>query len=62
VDGFTLAQIEENFLNVLRTILSYQEKGDYLGIADKIEYELLTNLCMWAEGLRVIRRNRASNG
>ena len=60
-DGIALARIEKDFSDVLKTIISYQEKRDFIGLADKVEYELLTNLCAWTKALKQLRMSQLSN-
>lgn len=61
VDGITLSQIEREFSEVLKTIITYQEQRDIVGLADKIEYELLTNLSAWTKTLKQLRLSQLSN-
>jgi len=61
VDGLSLSQIETEFTGILSAILEFQEKQDYIGMADKVEYELLTNLCSWGHALRQLQLSRQSN-
>jgi hypothetical protein len=61
VDGYSLAQIEKEFSGILQSIMLCQEKHDYSGVADKIEYALLTNLCAWGKALNQIRLSQMSN-
>jgi hypothetical protein len=60
VDGCSLAQIEREFLQILRHILHCQEATDWIGIADRVEYELLPNLSSWRTALRSLRLAHAS--
>jgi len=59
--GISLAQVESNLNLILKSVYSFQEREDYQGLADKIEYELLTNLASWGEILKVLRNNQNSN-
>jgi hypothetical protein len=61
VDGYSLTQIEKEFSGVLQSIMICQEQHDYAGVADKIEYALLTNLCAWGKGLNQLRLSQLSN-
>lgn len=60
-DGICVAQIQKNFSGILANIVVLQEKQDSTSIADKIEDELLTNLCTWTAALRQLHRSRNSN-
>jgi hypothetical protein len=51
-DGIKLSQVEQEFGEILQDIAVLQEQKDYAGIADKVEYELLTNLHAWSVALR----------
>jgi len=55
VDGISLSKIEEDFNNILATILTHQREENFIGIADKVEYELLTNLHSWTKALNQLR-------
>jgi hypothetical protein len=59
--GISLAQIESNLNSILKSVFTLQEREDYQGLAEKIEYELLTNLSSWGETLKVLRNNQNSN-
>jgi len=61
VDGISLSQIEKQFSSILSSMLDYQEKQDFEGLADKVEDELLTNLCFWSKAIRILQLSRASN-
>jgi hypothetical protein len=61
VDGYTLTKIETQMENILRSILSCQEKNDTDGIADRIEYALIPNLSLWGQALRQLKRSQTSN-
>lgn len=61
VDGVTLSQLENDLQTVLVSVFSFQEKEDYQGLADKIEYELLTNLSHWGQALKQLRAQQNSN-
>ncbi len=60
-EGRPLAQVENDLLKILAGILAAQEKNDKDGIADKVEYELLPNLCSWTSALRQLRLAQRSN-
>lgn len=53
-DGISLTQHEHNLLLILKNILHLQGQGDYENIAEKLEYELLTNLVGWGHALKQI--------
>lgn len=55
IDGFPLSRVEREFSEILNAILHCQETRDISGLADKIEYELLTNICSWIKALRNLR-------
>jgi hypothetical protein len=55
IEGISLSQIEKDLSRILETIVSYQEKQDFIALADKVEYELLTNLHSWTSALRQLR-------
>ena len=59
--GITLAQLESELNTILKSVFVVQQAEDYQGLADKIEYELVTNLSSWAETLKVLRNNQNSN-
>ena len=61
VDGLPLSQIESDFTAILSSIVVCQERQDFVGMADKVEYELLTNLCSWSRALRQLQLSRQSN-
>lgn len=61
IDGITLAQIQDELSKILKTILECQEKEDFIALADKVEYELITNLYAWARALRQLRLSQMSN-
>lgn len=61
VDGLPLSQIESEFTSILASVLECQEKQNFSGIADIVEYELLTNLCSWARALRQLQLSRQSS-
>jgi hypothetical protein len=62
LDGISLVQLESELQQILKTIFNLQEKEDYLGLADKIEYELLTNLSNWSHLLKQLRAQQNANG
>ncbi len=48
IDGLKLSQVETEFTQILKSIVECQEKQDFIAVADKVEYELITNLYSWA--------------
>jgi len=54
----TLADTEKSLLFILKGMFKNQENKEYEEIADKIEYELLTNLCSWTNSLRSLRNTQ----
>jgi len=61
VEGTSLARLEREFSEILDGIVACQEKSDYAGIADKVEYELLTNIYLWTNALKTLRLSAMSN-
>lgn len=61
LDGIPLSQLESDFSDVLKNIVHYQEKADYDSVADKVEYELITNLHTWTKVLKQLRNSQNSN-
>lgn len=61
VDGTPLAKTEETLTVILKSVLESQEKANYEELADKIEFELITNLYNWKTGLQEVQRSRQSN-
>ncbi len=61
VDGFTLTKVEDTLTNILKSVLESQEKQNYEELADKIEFELITNLYHWKTALQDLQRTRKSN-
>lgn len=61
LEGRTLAQIESYLSQILKSVLESQEKKNFEELADKIEYELITNLSSWKTALTQIRTNQESN-
>ncbi len=59
--GITLAQTESDLNSILKSVFHLQQQQDYQGLADKIEYELLTNLCQWAQALKTLRSQQNAN-
>lgn len=53
----TLADIEEHLLRILKGLFSSQQAKRYDEVADRIEYELLTNLSSWNGSLRKIQKS-----
>lgn len=60
-DGISAGKLEEDFGKILSHIILAQEKKDYHSVADRVEYELLTNLSAWATCLRILRNSHTSN-
>ncbi|NBX93284.1 MAG: hypothetical protein EB078_00900 [Proteobacteria bacterium] len=54
----TLADTEKSLLVILRGMFKHQESKEYEEIADKIEYELITNLCVWTSSLTALRHSQ----
>ena len=52
----TLADTEQSMLFILKGMFQNQQRKEYEEIADKIEYELITNLCAWTTSLNRIRQ------
>jgi hypothetical protein len=61
VDDIKLSRLEQEFSEILKHIIMSQEIEDYVGVADKVEYELLPNLCGWAKAIRQLRTSYFSN-
>lgn len=61
VDGITLAQIESEFLSSLETMISQRSQGNFLAIAETVEYELIPNLSSWTRGLTKLRLSHNRN-
>lgn len=61
VDGRSLSDIEADLNLILKSVFSSQQLEDYQGLADKIEYELLTNLSNWGQALKTLRAQQNSN-
>ncbi|NBX67507.1 MAG: hypothetical protein EBR01_00935 [Proteobacteria bacterium] len=61
LDGRSLSQTESDLNIILKSVFSFQEQEDYQGLADKIEYELLTNLSEWGRALNQLRARQNSN-
>ncbi|NBV50101.1 hypothetical protein EBR03_04185 [bacterium] len=51
----TLAETEKSLLFILKGMFQNQERKEYEEIADKIEYELITNLSTWTSSLKILR-------
>jgi len=60
VDGIALSKIEDDFSKILASILTYQREENFLGIAEKMEYELLTNLHSWTKALNQLRYTQSA--
>jgi hypothetical protein len=56
-----LAKIESDLQHILKSVFGFQQQEDYQGLADKIEYELLTNLSNWGQALKQLRAQQNSN-
>ncbi|MBI4404100.1 MAG: hypothetical protein HY537_08065 [Deltaproteobacteria bacterium] len=61
VEGRTMAAIEQDFSQILKEIISCQEKQNFIDLADRIEYELLPNLSTWTKGLTAMKIARQAN-
>lgn len=61
VDGFPLTKVEDALTQILKSVLESQEKQSYEELADKIEFELITNLYHWKTALQNLQRSRQSN-
>lgn len=57
----SLSQMEEQLSEILKGILKFQQINDYVGIADRIEYELIPALGHWVAALNHLRRVYCSN-
>jgi len=55
-DNVTLAETEKNLLGILKMVFQNQQRKEYEEIADRIEYELLTNLSSWNSALKKLNR------
>lgn len=56
----TLADTEQSLLFILKGMFQNQQRKEYEEIADKIEYELITNLCAWTTTLNRLRQTLVS--
>ncbi len=61
IEGLKLSQVELEFTQILKAIVECQEKQDFIGVADRVEYELITNLYSWAVLLGQLRISLHSN-
>lgn len=61
VDGITLARLERDFASILAAIVQCQERQDYEGLADRVEYELLPCFASWSRALGQLRLSLHSN-
>lgn len=61
VEGMTLARLEREFARILEGIVECQLRGDFEAIADKVEYELLTNIYLWTGALEKLRLSAMSH-
>lgn len=59
VDGISLARLESDFALTLRRIVDCQERQDYEGLADKVEFSLLPCFSSWTRALIQIQRSLA---
>jgi len=59
-DGGSLADTEQSLLFILKGMFQNQQRKEYEEIADKIEYELITNLCTWTTSLNRLRQTLVS--
>lgn len=55
-----LQDTEKALLFILRGMFINQERKEYDAIADKIEYELITNVSSWISSLKAIRQERVN--
>lgn len=53
----SLCDTEKSLLFILKGMFQNQERKEYEEIADKIEYELLTNLSAWTNTLKLLRNS-----
>jgi hypothetical protein len=56
-DMGNLSDTEKSLLFILKGMFQNQERKEYEEIADKIEYELLTNLSAWTGALGALRNS-----
>lgn len=61
IDGRPLTLIEADMGAILKAIVAHQESQDYMGVADRLEYELLPNLYAWSRAIRQLRLSQSSN-
>ena len=61
IHGMKLSGIEGDFSDILRTIIELQERQDWTSLADKVDYELITNLSSWTSALKQLRLSQMSN-
>lgn len=61
IHGIKLSVIESDFSDILRTIIDLQERQDWTALADKVDYELITNLSSWTSALKQLRLSQMSN-
>ncbi len=61
IHGIKLSVIESDFSDILRTIIELQERQDWAALADKVDYELITNLSSWTSALKQLRLSQMSN-
>jgi hypothetical protein len=53
----TLAGTEKELVQILKDMLALQEANQYDELADKVEYELITNLHVWMKTLKRLNRH-----
>ena len=59
-DMGSLAETEKSLLFILKGMFLNQQHKQYLEIADKIEYELITNLSTWISTLKSLRQSQTN--
>jgi hypothetical protein len=55
-----LADTEKSLLFILKGMFQNQQAKQYSEIADKIDYELITNLSTWLSTLKIMRQNQTN--
>lgn len=58
IDNVSLADLETNLKNAFKKVIFYHRIEQFPELADKIEYELLTNLSTWTRALKQLRRSQ----
>ncbi len=61
VDGISLARLESDLSSILQGIMDCQERSDFEGLADKVEYELLHCFHSWSRALTQLQKSFYSN-